>query len=117
MNGDEIIGTAILTEDVNISDGCQYIFLVCSSPGRKTIQTAAIPIVESGKPNPGNRGWRYTIDGEHLNCFPSLLMKNGAGEETFHNPGAWRVKFVKAPMDQASSRLRELNKDLLKDES
>jgi hypothetical protein len=118
---DEIVGTAILTSDRNPADGYEYLFVVCFSPSRKTVQSAAIPIRAEGQPNPGNRGWTYKERGDLLDCCPSLKMSvpvdfdkpNGEMKETFHNSGAWTVKFVRKPLDEASDALHEINKDLI----
>ena len=117
---DEITGTAVLSSDVSPADGYEYLFVVCSSPARKTVQTAAIPIRAEGQPNPGNRGWTYKERGEFLDCKPSLKMSalsdpsnsNSGMVETFHNSYAWSVKFVRRPLAECSDALRELNPSL-----
>jgi hypothetical protein len=117
---DEIVGIAILTSDINPADGYEYLFVTCASPSRKMIDTAAIPIRERGKPNPGSRGWQYVIDGDLLHVTPSLKMSiqvkldepNRAMREIFHNSGAWTVKFIRKPLDQASESLHTINRDL-----
>lgn len=116
---DEIVGIAILT-DKNPADGYEYLFVTCSSPSRKTVHTAAIPIIAEGQPSPGNRGWTYRERGEFLDCKPSLKMiipvdmnnPNGAQKELFHNQGAWSVKFVRKPLAEASDALHGLNQEL-----
>jgi len=117
---DEIVGIAIWTTDRNPSDGCGYLFVMCSSPSRKTIQTCAIPIYLDGTTNPGNRGWKYRERGEFLDVSPSLKMSipvdfdkpNGAQKELFHNAVAWSVRYARRSMAEASDALRELNAEL-----
>lgn len=112
---DTIIGTAILS-DVNPHDGYEYLFVVCLSESRKTIQTSAIPIRETGKLNPGNYGWSYKENGELLNCNPSLKISlpldSNREKELFHNTAQWSVKFKRAELGYASPLLHETNKDL-----
>ncbi len=116
---DEIIGTAVLS-DASPHDGYEYLFVTCSSPSRKTVTTAAIPIRAEGQPNPGNHGWTYKERGEFLDCRPSLKMSvpidmdkpSGEMRETFHNQGAWTVKFVRKTLDECSDALHQLNQEL-----
>jgi hypothetical protein len=114
---DEIVGIAVLT-DVNPSDGYEYLFVTCSSPSRKTIQTSAIPIRAKGIPNPGNRCWQYVVRGDYLDVTPSLKISYPRQDlkperEIFHNSGAWSVKFVRKTMDEASDELGRLNFELV----
>ena len=119
---DEIVGIAVLSSK-SPRDGYEYLFVTCSSPSRRTVQTAAIPIRAEGEPNPGNRGWTYLERGEFLDCKPSLKMSipvdfdkpNGEMRETFHNEGQWTIRFVRRPLDQASEALHELNQQLRDD--
>ena len=116
---DEIVGIAVLS-DTSPYDGYEYLFVTCHSPSRKTVQTAAIPIRPEGHRSPENKGWTYKEHGDWLDCKPSLKMSipvnmdepNGAMRETFHNQGAWTVRFVRRPLDQASDALHELNQEL-----
>lgn len=115
---DEIVGIAVLS-DKSPHDGYEYLFVTCSSPSRKTVTTAAIPIVAEGQPNPGSKGWTYRERGEYLDCKPSLKMmvpvdmekSDGPMRETFHNQGSWTVKFVRRTLGESSNALHELNRD------
>lgn len=110
---DEIAGIAILSAEPSPHDGFYYLFVVCVSHRRRTVDTASIPFAPEGQPNPGGKGWVFREDGNHLHCRPSLLMRSPTtNEEIFHNGGTWSILFERAPLDQCSDLLRERNRFL-----
>lgn len=119
---DRIDGIAILEER---TPGPSYLYVVCvRESGDRPPWRCHVEVRPEGTPEiPGQTTWRYKIDGEFLDCAPSVKISDPekyddqghvvAWKEIFHNTGNWRVRFERNNEGSAWARLRALNPSLL----